>query len=322
MSSAATIGAIVGALLVAGVVVYALRRLLRGRPLWLQIGAWVIAGLAAAQWLVLPFVTALLALHAPGADPPSARSLGIAGARDVQVATADGTTLAAWWVPGDGDAAVVLMHGAHDSRADVTGHVRMLHGAGFGVLAIDARGHGASGGRPNALGWAGAEDVRGAVAYVRAHGVDARRIGAVGLSMGAEQALRAAASGVPLRAIVADGAGASTTGDAALAEDGPLARSVSWMTMRMVALLGGRTEPPALADLVARIRAPVLFVASGARDEATIDRALAARIGPRATVWEIPDAPHTGGLEAEPARYRDRVAGFLERTLEAPPLHN
>jgi hypothetical protein len=139
--------------------------------------------------------------------------------------------------------------------------------------------------------------------------------------MGAEEALRAAADGVPLRAIVADGAGASTSGDAALTEDGPLARSVSWMTMRMVALLGGRGEPPALVDRAARIDAPVLLIASGARDEADIARALAERIGPRATVWELTDAPHVGGLETEPAAYRDRVVAFLRGALGAP-LHN
>ena len=320
MNTAATIGAILGALVLAAALALGLRRLLRGRPRWLQIGTWMVAVLAAAQWLVLPFVTALLTLHAPGTDPPSAATLGIAGARDVRLAASDATPLAGWWVPGDGDAAVILLHGAHDSRADVVDHLRLLHSAGFGALAIDARGHGASDGRPNALGWAGAEEVAGAVAYLRAHGVE--RIGALGLSMGAEEALRAAADGVALQAVVAEGAGASTTGDAALIEGGPLARSVSWMTMRTVALLGGRGEPPALADIAARIDAPVLLIASGARDEATLARALAERIGPRATVWEIADAPHTGGLETAPSAYRDRIVAFLRHTLEASPLHN
>jgi pimeloyl-ACP methyl ester carboxylesterase len=141
--------------------------------------------------------------------------------------------------------------------------------------------------------------------------------------MGAEEALRAAAEGVPLRAIVADGAGASTSGDAALAEDGPLARSVSWTTMRMVALLGGRGEPPPLVAIASRIDAPVLLIASGARDEASIARALAQRIGPSARVWEIPRAGHTGGLDTAPAAYRQRVIAFLRAALvDIQPLHN
>jgi pimeloyl-ACP methyl ester carboxylesterase len=321
VSAAATIGAVLAALVIAVGAGLGLRRLLRGRSRWLQAGVWVVAVLATAQWLGVPFVTALLALHAPGADPPPARSLSLAGARDVRFPAADGTSLAGWWVPGGGRAAVVLLHGSHDSRADVVEHLRLLHDAGFAVLAVDARGHGASGGRPNAAGWAGADDVAGAVAYLQAHGVE--RVGALGLSMGAEEALRAAAEGVPLRAIVADGAGASTSGDAALAEHGPLARSVSWMTMRMVALLGGRGEPPALVDIASRIDAPVLLIASGARDEARIARALAERIGPSAQVWEIQRAGHTGGLDTAPAAYRQRVIASLAAALaEASPLHN
>ncbi len=315
MSTASTIGAGVAALILAGGAAWGLRQLLRGRSRWLQATVWCAVGLVAAQWLVLPFVTALLALHAPSGAPPSAGTLGIGGARDVRVVAADGTPLAAWWVPGGDGAAVVLLPGAHDTRADVVAHLRLLHDAGLAVLAVDARGHGASGGRPNALGWAGTDDVAGAIDFVRAQGVDAARIGALGLSMGGEEALRAAAAGAGLHAVVADGAGASTTGDAGLAGEGPLARSVSWMTMRMVAALGGRSEPAALADVVSRVDAPVLLIASGAAHEATFDRALAARIVPRPIVWEIPQAPHTGGLEARPVAYRTRVTAFLRSAL-------
>ncbi len=315
MSTGTTIGAILGALVVGGAAAWGLRRILRGRARWLQVAGWCAAVLVAAQWLVLPFVTALLVLHAPAGAPPSADALRIRGARDVRVVAADGTRLAAWWVPGGHGAAVVVLHGAHDTRADVVDHVRLLHDAGVAVLAVDARGHGASGGRPNALGWAGADNVAGAVAFLREQGIDGARIGALGLSMGGEEALRAAAAGAGLHAIVADGAGASTTADAGLAGEGALARSVSWMTMRMVEALGGRGEPAALAEVGSRIDAPVLLIASGAAHEATFDRALAARIGPRATVWEIPEASHTGGLEAEPVAYRARVAAFLRSAL-------
>ena len=62
----------------------------------------------------------------------------------------------------------------------------MLVRAGFTVLAFDARGHGQSGGETNALGWRGASDVAGAVAFLRRHsGVDPASIAALGLSMGA-----------------------------------------------------------------------------------------------------------------------------------------
>jgi pimeloyl-ACP methyl ester carboxylesterase len=106
---------------------------------------------------------------------------------------------------------VILLHGSHGTRSDTLGHLRMLIGAGYGVLAFDARGHGQSAGQTNALGWTGARDIAGAVRFLdRQSGVDPRRIAALGLSMGAEEALRAAATGAPLSAVIADGASAST----------------------------------------------------------------------------------------------------------------
>ena len=141
----------------------------------------------------------------------------------------------------------------------------MLHDAGYGVLAYDARGRGRSSGQTNALGWKGADDLAGAAAFVRAQpGVDPRRIAAFGLSMGAEESLRAAADGVPLAAVVADGAGASTLGDAELAPDGirPAFVSVTWLTMRATTLASGESEPAPLKDVLSRVRAPVLLIAS------------------------------------------------------------
>ena len=160
-------------------------------------------------------INAGLATSAPRPTVIGARALGLANARDVSFTARDAVRLSGWWVPGAGTAAVVLLHGSHGSRMDVTAYLRMLHNAGYGVLAYDARGHGRSSSR-NAFGWKGADDLAGAVAFVRAQpGVNPRRIAALGLSMGPEESLRAAADGVPLAAVIADGAVASALGDGA-----------------------------------------------------------------------------------------------------------
>ena len=178
------------------------------------------------------------------------------------------------------------------------------------VLAFDARGHGESAGATNALGWQGSADVAGAVAFTRRQpGVE--RVAVLGLSMGAEAGLRAAAAGVALAAVVADGAGASTAGDQRLLSGGVLPASVTWLALRGVELLGGGDEPPALADVAGRIRVPVLLVASGARDEYAIDAIYRRRIGARAALWSVPDAEHTQALARHPAAYAARVLGLL-----------
>ena len=231
----------------------------------------------------------------------------------------DATRLAAWFVPGRTRAAVVLLHGSHGTRADTEGHLRMLVRAGFAVLSFDARGHGQSDGETNALGWRGASDVAGAVTFLRRQPhVDATRIAALGLSMGAEEALRAAASGVPLAAVVADGAGASTLGDQRLASHGlsaPIAISASWLTMREIELLSGDDEPPPLKDIVGGIHVPVLLISSNAPGELAIDRVLRDRIGERARLWSLTDTGHTRGLATHPSAYAWRATRFLRVTL-------
>jgi uncharacterized protein len=306
---------VVGALLVpAGLalIVVALRRALHGRGWRARLLA-IVAGAIVVQWFVVPLVTAGLVINAPRQDAPAATTLGLAGARDVSFRARDGVRLDGWYVPGRSRVAVIVAHGSHGNRADALAHVRLLARAGYAVLAFDARGHGSSAGETNALGWHATSDVGGAVAFLRRRPeVDPRRIALLGLSMGAEEGLRAAADGVPLAAVVADGAGASTLGDERLTSPGSLPLSVSWIAMRATEALSGSSEPPALERLAGRIRVPVLLIASDARDEARIDRAYQRRIGARAELWHVADAAHTRALDRHPLAYAARVTRFLE----------
>jgi predicted acyl esterase len=76
------------------------------------------------------------------------------------------------------------------------------------VLLLDRRGEGASDGDINLYGWNGEPDLRAAIAYLRHRpDVDPDRIGGLGLSVGGELMLQAAAHDRGLRAVVAEGAG-------------------------------------------------------------------------------------------------------------------
>ena len=305
------------AMAVAGVVLVALafRIALRGQRRRVKLLAIPIS-LALLQWFVVPVMNAGVVVNVPRQGIPSPHSLSLPGARNVTFPARDGVRLAAWYVPGRTSAAVIVLHGSHGTRADTTRHLRLLVRAGYAVLAMDARGHGDSAGQTNALGWQGADDIAGAVRFLRGTArVDRRHIAALGLSMGGEEALRAAAEGVPLAAVVADGAGASTTGDSRITSGGAVPRSVTWLTMRAVELLGGGHEPPPLMDLVGRIEVPVLLVASNAEGEFAIDQVYRRRIGPDGQLWHVPDAGHTEALKIHPAPYATRVTSFLEQSL-------
>ena len=265
-------------------------------------------------WLLPVVLTGTIATNAPHDSGPRASTLGIAGAQNVRFRASDGVRLAGWLVPGTRRTAVIVLHGSHGTRASTTRWIRLLHGAGFPVLAYDARGHGASGGHENAYGWYGDRDIAGAAAFLRGRGI--QRVAALGVSMGAEEALRAAANGVALAAVIADGAGGSTGGDMRIEQGGgAIFDAVTWVGMRAVELFSGDNEPPSLAGMVHRIHAPVLLIASSRRYERRIDSEFARRIGPAAQLWYVPDAGHTQAFTMHPAAYRDRVLGFLADAL-------
>jgi len=75
-----------------------------------------------------------------------------AGFTEIELAAEDGVTLKAWYAPATNGAAIILLHGAGGSREGVRDHATMLAENGYGVLALDMRGHGESGGTTNRFG--------------------------------------------------------------------------------------------------------------------------------------------------------------------------
>ena len=164
----------------------------------------VLAATVAVMYAVVP-PTAL------GAATPA--DVGVPGYRDVTFRTSDGVRLSAWYLPSRNGAAVVLEHGAGSTRTSTLPQAGVLARHGYGVLMVDARGHGRSGGAGMDLGWYGDLDTTAAVTELsRLPGVAPSRIGVVGLSMGGEQAIGAAAADPGIRAVVAEGATGSHGG--------------------------------------------------------------------------------------------------------------
>ena len=72
----------------------------------------------------------------------------------------------------------------------------MLVEHGYGVLLFDRRGEGASEGAGNMFGWGGERDIFAAIDFLESRpDVDPDRIGGLGLSVGGELMLQAAAAG-------------------------------------------------------------------------------------------------------------------------------
>lgn len=279
--------------------------------------------LAASVALVLVYVLAVpLAVTTipPTEAGRTPASVGL-DPREVRLPTPDGVELAASYVPSGNGAAVVLLHGSGSTSASVVDHAAVLAAHGYGVLLLDARGHGDSGGRAMDWGWYGEEDVAGAVTFLAAQpDVEPDRIAAVGLSMGGEEALGAAGTDSRVRAVVAEGAtgrGAFDLGwlSEAYGWRGTVTQDVHRVQTWLVGLLSGAEPPTALRDAVAAA-GPVLLIAAGeVPDEQHAAEALRQAAPDHLEVWVVRGSSHTGGLRTAPEEWAATVVGFLDAAL-------
>jgi pimeloyl-ACP methyl ester carboxylesterase len=293
------------------------RRLRRWRRLWL-VPITVVA--LAGMWSVAVGTSLAVAPRNDlGSSTPADQGLTYT---DVTLRTSDGVRLSAWYVPSANSAAVVTLPGSGSTRTGTLAQSAVLARHGFGVLLVDPRGQGRSGGQAMDAGWYGDRDVAAAVAFLRHRpGIDADRIGVLGLSMGGEEAIGAAASNPGIRAVVAEGATHRTAADKAGflpgGVNGALQRGLDRVTYGVAALFSPAPTPPPLHTAVARATAtPFLLIAGGdAVDEAEAAGYLRTAAPDRVQVWTVPRAAHTQGLATAPEEWTARVTEFFDRAL-------
>src|SRR3954452_7711538 len=266
--------------------------------------------------VMLPLGLAYVTTHAARSVVPENR-LGVPY-EDVRFTTSDGLELRGWYVPSRNGAAVISFPG----RKGPQRQARMLARHGYGVLLFDRRGEGRSEGEPNAWGWGGDRDVYAAIDYLRGRAdVDSRRIGGIGLSVGGEMMLEAAAKDRRLAAVVSEGAGARAFSDEMDHDVSSLEYVAGALTYGVrtaaVAVFANGTPPPNLKDVVGRIAPrPLMLIAdpdSGHGEDLSRGYYRAAR-EPKA-LWELPGGGHVNGIRARPAEYERRVVGFFDRAL-------
>jgi len=268
-------------------------------------------------WTAFP---ALVASVVPpttlGGRTPAAYGLAFS---DVTYQTTDGARVSAWWVPGTNGAGVVVRHGSGSTRTSTLAQAAVLARHGYGVLLTDARGHGRSGGDGMDWGWFGDSDVVAAVTYVtEVAGV--RRVAVLGLSMGGEEAIGAAAADPRIDAVVAEGATARTAADRdRILPRGPngwLQRELDRVMFGLAGLLTDAPRPRSLRESAARSGVPTLLVAAGTvADEIEAARAIRDAAPDSVDVWVVPGASHTDGLTTAPTDWESHVTAFLDSTL-------
>jgi fermentation-respiration switch protein FrsA (DUF1100 family) len=266
-------------------------------------------GLLVVLWMTSP------RRKSPEATPASA---GL-GYREVDFQSTDGIRLSAWWVPVDGSSlAAVLIPGWGGYKFDehLLQTVPVYHGAGYGVLMLDLRAQGESGGTRRTLGYREVRDVHGALAWLRRQGYALDQVVLHGWSMGGTTALRAAPG----------------TGVAAVIEEAGYADLPLLLKCKLPEFVrfGGLLEPTILLagrlfpdfdpwDVVPKNEAaklsdagvPLFIIHSTGDDIVPYEQAkILAAAYPEASVWKLENYGHVEAYEHP--EYARRLRAFLD----------
>jgi len=286
-------------------------------PLIAAVAGWIVA-----PWFLHPVQRPLTPELIQQAD--IAFSQNHTHREEFDIRTFDGSILRGWKVRSakpTGDW-VLLFHGVADNRMGVLEHALVLLSAGYDVVMMDARAHGASDGATATYGWLERNDTHAIVDSLEAT-EHPRHLFALGESMGAGIALQSAAVEPRIEAVVAE---ASFANLREASYDYAGLRRYPWLgktlfapgTWTMIYRAGSLANlPPSDVSpekAVAARAFPVLLICDAA-DVALpcrhTQRIYGAARGPK-QMWIVPGAFHTAALGYEPVEFRGRVLGFYD----------
>lgn len=233
----------------------------------------------------------------------------------------DGVSLSGWYIPPENGIVVIALHGLGSNRLGVLPHAKMLTEQGYGVLMMDMRAHGASGGEVFADGWLSPMDVGAMVDFLSTR-PEVERIAALGLSAGAVSILHAGAEHTAIQAFIADGAGVAAADD--LLDPLTPHPAIAWLLVpdywtsyRFTSLFTGIAPLPPLREQVRRIAPRPMLLIAGAESmwEPELAEKYATSAGDSAEVWVVPAAGHIAGIFTAPEEYAARVGAFLDKAF-------
>ncbi len=228
----------------------------------------------------------------------------------------DGLTLFGRFVRSKNHATILLLHPLNSAGNRMLLYAESLVKAGYGIFMIDLRAHGSSDGDTSTYGLREAEDVAGAVDYLLHRlDVNGQKIGALGVSLGAQAALQGALKTDCIRALVLDGLGPATLSDHA---PNSLRRWISypfhWIYYRVYEFMIAGKNTSVVETIGKLAPRPILLIAGGEED-IYFNRIFFQAANKPKELWELPEAEHGSAILLDAHAYIQRVVGFFDEAL-------
>lgn len=238
--------------------------------------------------------------------------------RELTFKSADGLTLFGRFTPSTNHATILVLHPLGSSNTNMLIYAEFLAHAGYGVFMIDLRAHGSSDGDTSTYGLREAEDVAGAVDYLLHRlDVNGQKIGVLGISLGAQAALRGALKTDCIRALVLEGLGPMRLSDHG-GRPNSLRRWINypfnWIYYHAYEyMIGGKDT--GVIEAIGRIAPrPILLIASGEKD-IYFNRLFFQAANQPKELWELPNGEHGAAILEDSHTFRQRVVEFFDKAL-------
>jgi uncharacterized protein len=239
----------------------------------------------------------------------------------------DNITLKGWYIKGQSDKTILVVHGGMQNRVDevvdTLDLTRDLVNKGYNVLLFDLRGRGESAGKAISM-LTNENDIGGAVDYLKSRGNDSRNIAIIGFCSGA--ATTAIFAGKEnIGAIILDGCYTTVR---AMVTAQATSRNIPEFLVDfyypglfiMVKTFYG-SVPVDPINIIPDINCPILFIHEEKDDlntSAETNQLLKASKNPVDEIWEISGALHSEGYKTYPTQYVDKIDSFLKTQLTSP----
>ena len=239
----------------------------------------------------------------------------------VAFTTSDNLTLSGWYLKPQNGVTIIVQHGWKATSQTMVAIGLMLHRHGYGVLLFDFRGHGNSQDAQVTLGLTEVNDTNAAVAFLLAQ-PETKKIGLVGISMGAATGILAAAENKHIQAIVAEASFAELKDEVGIGieRQTPLP---GWPLDELFVLLAQRQTGRNLQSVapiraIGKISPRQVLLLQGGKDKSVLSDSgekLFAAAGEPKEIWRDPLPAHGLFFKTMPEAYEQHVIAFFDKLL-------